>query len=69
MWRGLRVAGPAVANARKEIQTMPRLKVPESDDARAAFMATAIRTAAADAAKGIFYIPAPVVTAAGGVRK
>jgi len=43
---------------------MPRMRVPESDDARAAFMATAIRTAAADAAKGITYIPASVVTAA-----
>lgn len=43
---------------------MPRLRVPESDDARAAFMSTAIRTAAADAAKGITYIPASVITAA-----
>lgn len=43
---------------------MPRMRVPESDDARAAFMSTAIRTAAADAAKGITYVPASVVTAA-----
>ena len=43
---------------------MPRMRVPESDDARAAFIATALRTAAADAAKGITYIPASVVTAA-----
>ena len=43
---------------------MPRMRVPESDDARAAFMTTAIRTAAADTAKGITYIPAGVVTAA-----
>lgn len=44
---------------------MPRLRVPESDDARAAFITTARRTAAADALKGIFYIPADTVTAAG----
>lgn len=43
---------------------MARMRVPESDDARAAFMATAIRTALADAAKGITYIPGSVVTAA-----
>ncbi len=43
---------------------MPRMRVPESDDARAAFMSTAIRTAAADAAKGITYVPASVITAA-----
>lgn len=43
---------------------MPRMRVPESDDARAALMSTAIRTAASDAAKGITYIPASVITAA-----
>ena len=43
---------------------MPRMRVPESDDARAAFIATTLRTAAADAAKGITYVPASVITAA-----
>lgn len=45
---------------------MPRLRNPESDDARAAFIAAAIRTATADALKGITYIPGATVTAAGG---
>jgi hypothetical protein len=40
------------------------MRVPESDDARAAFMSTAIRTPAADAAKGITYIPGAVITSA-----
>jgi hypothetical protein len=40
------------------------MRVPESDDARAAFRSTAIRTAATDAAKGITYIPASVITTA-----
>jgi hypothetical protein len=40
------------------------MRVPESDDSRAAFIATALRTAAADALKGIKYVPVDTIAAA-----